>query len=255
MSLSITIDDAIARIINVDHIPKEFKDILDYLSDIVSKIETELEEAEQKEFDKNIEINDQGVGIIKPEFVNKTPNNIVMLKIRLETAQFRFQYAGKLRQDIDWEIENNLDNSILKIADNNSGALRLDLKSVIDWAKQNHAIGRFNYEELSFEAKSETEDSDAKKLAIDYSNDGLKKNNAKRYLITLAYVLEELVATKNNPKEYGTAEKINVNRIAEELCQRIVNFRNNTENYELRMMSNRIRIALAMKSHFGKHNP
>lgn len=252
MSLSITIDDAIARIINVDHIPKEFKDILDYLSDIASKIETELEEAEQKELD---EINDQGFGVIKPDLFNKVPNKIVMLKIRLETAEFRFKYAAMLRQDIDWEIENNLDNSILKIADNNSGALQLDLKSVIDWAKQNHAIGRFNYEELSFEAQSKPEDKKYINQAIDYSNIGLSGLLTKRFLITFAYTIEELVQIKNNSKKYGTSENINVSKVANDLLQRITNFKGDERYYELRSLRDRIEIALAMKSHFGKHNP
>jgi hypothetical protein len=256
MSLSITIDDAIARIINIDHIPMEFNDILEYLDNIALKVETEIEEATQQEFDKNIEIDEQGIGIIKvPESVNKDSNTIEMLKIRLETANFRFQYAEKLRQDINWEIENNLENSILKIADNNAGALRLDLKSVIDWAKQNHAIGRFNYEELSFEAKSETEDNTYLNQAIDHSNRGLSGLLTKRFLITFAYTIEELVQIKNNTKEYGTAENINVSKVAADLLQRIINFRGEEKNYDLRSLRNRIEIALAMKSHFGEHNP
>lgn len=256
MPPSISIDDLIARILNVGKIPSNFENIVDYLAKHAYSIEEKLENANDIVFDQNSFINKDGnIELNSDSYRQSTTHEIEMLNNQLYLANYRHKCAYRLQEDILWEIE-NLENTILKVVHKDSGALHLDLRSAAKWAEKNHAIARFSFEELAFDSNSINEYTPAENEAIIIEKNGLTKLQAKRYLITFALAIEELVASKKDPKKYGSPDDINLSAVADDLCTRfITDFGDDSKSYEDRTVRNRIKNALAMKKVFGPINP
>ena len=226
MANTITIEDAVARMVNVGKIPMGVS-LLDYLDAIVRDAENKLEEAREQEL----------------------PHQEVQLLERcINAGTARYTLAGELLKHIQWELETPPKSSVLKVSPESGNTMQLELSSVAEWASVNYGIDRFDYEELSNQNR-ELPNTNTEKLAEKVAKEGLTAVLAKRLYITFALALEELVSSKKNPTGFGTADDINVAQTAESLYARTTS----PKNYDIEILKSRIEIAIAMKKLFGKN--
>ena len=101
-------------------------------------------------------------------------------------------------------------------------------------------------------AARETPTNQAEKKAVEINKNGLSGALATRLYITFACLLEGFVEAKNDPKEFGTPEKIKVSKVADSLLARVREFRVSDQFYDVETLKDRIEISLAMKKLFGK---
>jgi hypothetical protein len=217
MGNSITIEDTVARMVNVGEIPLGVP-LLDYLDAIVKDAEDKYEQAKAQDLPLDL------------------------LDVRVKASNSRFELASYLKQHIEWELDTPSKESILKRSPDSYNTQLLELKSVAEWASFHYGIDRLDYEELNNTAR-EVPTNNAIKNAEKIAKNGLTPILAKLLYVTFAYALEELVATKKNPIGFGTAENINVLQTAELLYNRATN----TKNYDTEILKNRIETAIAMK--------
>ena len=226
MANTITIEDAVARMVNVGKIPMGVS-LLDYLDAIVRDAENKLEEAREQEL----------------------PHQEVQLLERcINAGTARYTLAGELLKHIQWELETPPKSSVLKVSPESGNTMQLELSSVAEWASVNYGIDRFDYEELSNQNR-ELPNTNTEKLAEKVAKEGLTAVLAKRLYITFALALEELVSSKKNPTGFGTADDINVAQTAESLYARTTS----PKNYDIEILKSRIEVAIAMKKLFGKN--
>jgi hypothetical protein len=230
---------------NIEHIPHG-KNALEVLADNAFAIEDMIEEYDAQTEAKAVaeaQAKNSDIAYINADF---DPVKDLLMS-RLNYANDRLKLADLVQKDLELELENHLDNSILKLAPD----AKLDYDSVAKWAKENYGIGRFDYEDLKFIGEPESK-GDAKITAIDFSNNGMLKLQAKRYLITMAYLIEKLIESDT---KYGTVDEPNVSAIARVVCDAFHSDKESSKGYEDRSVRDRISTALAMKQQFGEINP
>ena len=150
MANTITIEDAVARMVNVGKIPMGVS-LLDYLDAIVNDAENKLEEAREQEL----------------------PHQEVQLLERcINAGTARYTLAGELLKHIQWELETPPKSSVLKVSPESGNTMQLELSSVAEWASVNYGIDRFDYEELSNQNR-ELPNTNAEKSAEKVAKDGL----------------------------------------------------------------------------------
>ena len=156
--------------------------------------------------------------------------------------------------------------TILKRQPNSSGTEKLEINSVAEWASTHYGIDRFDYEELNNES-TELPITESERMATKIAEKkiSLTSKVATRLYISLAYLLEEFIHTKQtNSKLFGTVENIKVDSVAELLRLRALSFKGaapkkNPENeeyaqfYSKETFRSTIEIAIAMKKLFGKN--
>jgi len=226
MANTITIEDAVARMVNVGEIPVGVS-LMDYLAAIARKAEDDLDDA------------------IEQQLPSKERE---LLEFRVKANDAKYTLAGSLELHIIRELDTPSKTSLLKISPDSGSTIQLEMASVADWALVNYTIERFDYEELSNQSR-ELPTTKSDKRAEIIAKEGLSKTLATRLYITLALALEELVSSKQNPIGFGTADDINVSQIAELLCERAA-FR---KNYNTEILKTRIEEAIAMKKLYGKN--
>ena len=226
MANTITIEDAVARMVNVGKIPMGVS-LLDHLDAIVSDAENKLEEAGEQEL---------------------SSQQIELLGLCVKNNARKYTFAGELLKHIQWELDTPPKTSVLKVSPESGNTKQLELSSVTEWAIDNYGIDRFDYEELSNQSR-ELPNTNTEKLAEKVAKEGLTAVLAKRLYITFALALEELVSSKKNPTGFGTADDINVAQTAESLYARTTN----PKNYDIEILKSRIEVAIAMKKMFGKN--
>ena len=226
MANTITIEDAVARMVNVGKIPMGVS-LLDHLDAIVSDAENKLEEAGEQEL---------------------SSQQIELLGLCVKNNARKYTFAGELLKHIKWELATPPKSSVLKVSPESGNTKQLELSSVAEWASDNYGIERFDYEELSNQSR-ELPNTNAEKSAVKVAKEGLTSVLAKRLYITFALALEELVSSKKNPTGFGTADDINVAQTAESLYARTTN----PKNYDIEILKSRIEVAIAMKKLFGKN--
>jgi len=226
MANTITIEDAVARMVNVGKIPMGVS-LLDYLGAIVNDAENKLEEAREQEL---------------------SSQQIELLGLCVKNNARKYTFAGELLKHIQWELDTPPKSSVLKVSPESGNTMQLELSSVAEWASVYYGIDRFDYEELSNQSR-ELPNTNTEKLAEKIAKEGLTAVLAKRLYITFALALEELVASKKNPTGFGTADDINVAQTAESLYARTTN----PKNYDIEILKSRIEVAITMKKLFGKN--
>jgi hypothetical protein len=226
MANTITIEDAVARMVNVGKIPIGVS-LLDHLDDIVKIAENKLEIARE-------------LGVSNQE--------VQLLERCINAGTARYTFAGELMNHIKWELDTPPKSSVLKVSPESGNTKQLELSSVTEWASVNYGIDRFDYEELSNQNR-ELPNTNTEKLAEKVAKEGLTAVLAKRLYITFALALEELVSSKKNPTGFGTADDINVAQTAESLYARTTS----PKNYDIEILKSRIEVAIAMKKQFGKN--
>jgi hypothetical protein len=175
-----------------------------------------------------------------------------LLNRRLKYAENRHRLAGIVQQELEWEIKNNLENSILNLHYDDSGLL--DHHSAAEWVKNKYDVYRFDYEELKFISEAKPQ-GNYKANAISFANQGFSGIQAKRYLIIMAYLIEKLAQLDD---KYRTANKVNVSAIAEMVCDAFYSDTDTdttNKGYDQRTVRDRLNIALEMKKQFLKINP
>jgi hypothetical protein len=226
MANTITIEDAVARMVNVGKIPMGVS-LINHLDDIVKIAENKLEIARE-------------LGVSNQE--------VQLLERCINAGTARYTFAGELMKHIEWELDTPPKPSVLKVSPESGNTKQLELSSVAEWASDNYGIDRFDYEELSNQSR-ELPNTNTEKLAEKVAKEGLTAVLAKRLYITFALALEELVASKKNPTGFGTADDINVAQTAESLYARTTN----PKNYDIEILKSRIEVAITMKKLFGKN--
>ena len=242
MANTITIEDAVARMVNVGKIPMGVP-LLDYLDAIVSDAENKLEEAKEQEVSNQ---------------------EVQLLERCINAGTARYTFAGELLKHIEWELDTSPKTSVLKVSPESGNTMQLELSSVAEWASVYYGIDRFDYEELSNQSR-ELPNTNTEKFAEIIAKDGLSKKLATRLYISLAYLLEEFVAMKQtNTKLFGSVENINVDSVAEPLRLRALNFKGAdpkrsldgeeyAQFYSKESLRSTIEVAIAMKKLFGKN--
>ena len=175
MANTITIEDAVARMVNVGKIPMGVS-LLDHLDDIVKIAENKLEEAGEQEL---------------------SSQQIELLGLCVKNNARKYTFAGELLKHIQWELDTPPKPSVLKVSPESGNTIQLELSSVTEWASVNYGIDRFDYEELSNQSR-ELPNTNTEKLAEKVAKEGLTAVLAKRLYITFALALEELVSSKKN---------------------------------------------------------
>ena len=116
--LSITIEEAVARMVNLDYIPTGFT-LLDMMAAFQEEAEIEYENAK---LDRLPEV------------------KLVTLKLRVEACMARHKLAKCLLDHLNQELVNP-DDSLLVRSSDTSSIPRLELESVADWASDKYGIG------------------------------------------------------------------------------------------------------------------
>ena len=238
MSNSITIEEAVARMVNFENIPDGIS-LIDSLDLCVRIAEDDLDEAK----------------------ANKLPSKqIDLFKYRVKACNARFELAGYLKLLIEWELDTSLDNSCLKLSPDSSSTTRLEVDSMAEWAGDKFEIGRFGYEELKEEHKElknelqgELPKKAAENEACRIADEGLSGDLAKQLYNLSAFLLEEYVKIKlEKDKDYGSVDEPNKSKLAEELAQAASTSKGERRGYGKETLKTRIENALAMKELFVK---
>ena len=227
MANTITIEDAVARMVNVGEIPVGVS-LMEHLAAIAQKAEDDRDDA------------------IEQQLPSKERE---LLEFCVKANEAKYTLAGILELHIKWELDTPSKISLLKISPDSGNTIQLEMASVADWALVNYGIERFDYEELSNQSRELPTTRSDKRAETIAKEKGLTPTLAKRLYITLALALEELVSSKENTVGFGTADDINVSQIAELLCVRGA-FR---KNYDTEILKTRIEEAISMKKLFGKN--
>lgn len=114
---SVTIEEAVARMVNMDDIPEGFT-LLDMLDAFREKASVELDNSPYDEDLRN----------------------------RLDTSTHRYTLAKSLIHEIESELKSGNSN-LLKPSDDSSSVTRLTLSSVSDWSSDRYGIGLPDWEE------------------------------------------------------------------------------------------------------------
>ena len=221
---SITIDEAVARMINLGYIQPGYT-LLDMTESLVANAE-------------NDDANKDGL-----------PDNI--LEARFKAHEARHYLASYLHRHLTSELENPPKNSLLIKSHDSTVIPKLDVESVAQWARHHYAIARFDYEELNYNAfiDDPMESIDKKVKAI--INDGLTPKLAIRLYLTIAYLLEAFAEKAGNT--FGTPDNLNISEIAGELYTRALTENGETrKNHDESTINDRIKLAKPIKAHLNK---
>lgn len=244
MANYITIEDAVARMVNVGKI-EQGTTLLDHLEQITIDADAWVE------LDKNLD----------------TPyEEYDFYELCAKGNKLKHQLAELILRHIKWELTTSPNISILKRQPNSSGTEKLEINSVAEWASTHYGIDRFDYEELNNES-TELPITESERMATKIAEKkiSLTSKVATRLYISLAYLLEEFIhAKQTNSKLFGTVENIKVDSVAELLRLRALSFKGaapkkNPENeeyaqfYSKETFRSTIEIAIAMKKLFGKN--
>ena len=166
MANTITIEDAVARMVNVGEIPLGVS-LIDYLDAMVSAAEDKLDEAKEHKL---------------------SSQEIELLELCVKANEVKFTFATLLKQHIEWELATPPKTSVFKISTDSVNIRQLELSSVAEWAFINYGIDRFDYEELSNKSR-ELPITKSDMLAETIAKKGLTSKLATRLYISLAYLL------------------------------------------------------------------
>ena len=224
MSNSITIEEAVARMVNIGNIPTGVS-LIDYLDSLATQAEDQLADAKE----------------------NKLPyEHIQLLERRFNAAVARYKFAGELKLHLEWELETPGYQSILRLANKSSNINLLELDSVSEWASEHYNISRIGYEEL-YDSVRAIPNTPTEQAAKTIAEIGLTSVLAKNYCVTFGYLIAQLAEIKGG--KYGTPDKPNVNAIAESIATLTDN--DKIKRQSLESIKTRIENALAMKKLFG----
>ncbi|MFH1218151.1 MAG: hypothetical protein V1706_16780 [Pseudomonadota bacterium] len=115
---SITIEEAVAEMVNMDYIPAGFT-LLEMIAAFQEEAEANYENAQ----------------------IDRLPEDqITPLKIRMESCRARHTLAHLLMESLQYEVDNPKD-SMIVLSNDSSSKQRLTLTSVSDWAADRYGIG------------------------------------------------------------------------------------------------------------------
>lgn len=226
MEKSITLNEAVARLMNINTIPHD-TDLFEYLENLVLEAENNLRYAI-----------DNQEPLESYEFIVKAANH-------------RFQLAHCFKDHLLSELERPPEKRTLKKSDETSSMTHITVQSFVDWATQHYCMGRLDYEELNdslLEPPSKCIEHEAVKIA----EEGITGKVALRLYVLFAHLLELFIKAKQNKTGFGTPDDINVTQTAEALHQSITLNRGIDRFYNLEIIKSRVEIAIAMKRLFGK---
>ena len=175
---SITIDDAVALLINFPRISSKECDLLGYLTHLAEEAEYKYEE---------------GLG-------NLPKYNIHDRELKFNLHAARLTMAQSLFEQIELDLAEDY---ILKKSQDSSHELTLE--SLIEWAEKEHYIV-INSEWKTFEIKSHPKK--------EYK--GLSPTKTKNFYLTFVCLLKAFVSKSGN--KFGTVNDLNHKRIAEHLA-------------------------------------
>jgi hypothetical protein len=115
---SITVEEAVARMVNMDYIPTGFT-LLDMTAAFQEEAEVEYENAIIDRLHEDI---------------------IATLKIRMDSCKARHELAQLLLDSLQYEVKNP-EGSMIFLAADSTSQQRLTLESVSDWAADRYGIG------------------------------------------------------------------------------------------------------------------
>lgn len=115
---SITVEEAVAEMVNMDYIPAGFT-LLDMIAAFQEEAEVEYENARTDRL---------------PE------DKLTPLKTRMDSCRARHTLAHLLLESLRYEVNNPTD-SMIVLADDSSSHQRLTFDSVSDWASEKYGIG------------------------------------------------------------------------------------------------------------------
>ncbi len=242
MANTITIEDAVARMVNMGDIPLGCP-LLEYLNQLVTEAEDNYEKAKAQKL---------------------SSQELELLDLCVKANTSKYEFATLVMRHIEWELDTPPKTSLLKVSPDTGNTKKLDMASVAEWASFHYLIARFDYEELVNKSR-EIPITNSEKAAERIAGNGLNPKSITRLYVSLAYMLEEFIAVKQaNTKHFGTVENINVDSVAEPLRLRALNFKGaapkkNVESeehaqfYSKESFRSTIEIAIAMKKMFGKN--
>lgn len=176
---SITIEEAIARMVNMDYIPTGFT-LQDMTAAFLEEAEVDYENAK----------------------IDRLPEQqIVALRLRMDACRARHFLTQMLEESLQHEVKNPKD-SLVKLSENSSSICRLKLESVADWASDRYGIDIPEWKpDLAQEMKGVSWEDITIKLWKDY-NIGLfaKFNLQKRCHFRQINLMGQ---GKNEPNEVG----------------------------------------------------
>ena len=115
---SVTIEEAVARMVNLDYIPTGFT-LLEMTAAFEEEAETDYENARTDRL---------------PE------DQIASFKLHMDSCKARHALAQLLMDSLHYEVKNR-EGSMIVLADDTSSQQRLTLESVSDWASEKYGIG------------------------------------------------------------------------------------------------------------------
>lgn len=115
---SVTIEEAVARLVNLDYIPTGFT-LLEMTAAFLEEAEVEYENA-------------------RIEHLPQT--KLTVLETRLAICRARDELARRLFESLSSELDDR-DSTMLVVAEGLAGQTRLKLESVADWAAEEYGIG------------------------------------------------------------------------------------------------------------------
>lgn len=184
---SVTIDEAVARLINLGEIRPGLS-TMDMTQFLLLAAEDEFDNAKKEGLPTDL------------------------LETRVQASKARDLLAANLFRHLTWETETPPEDSLLVIDPNSS---KLEIESVANWALYHYNIIRFDYEELNYNAHIEKPSTNIEKEVKKITTEGLTPKLAVNLYVTFALLLQAF-ADATGPK-YGTSDKINVKSIAEAL--------------------------------------
>lgn len=224
MSNSLTIDEAVARMLNIDELPPDVE-IVDYLDAIADQADTDLENAKLKQ------------------------ESTETFEHCLKAAELRYQLAQHYKNHLLAELDRPSGTSLIKKSDKSSRIPHIELKSLEEWASRYYCIGRLDYEELKDRMlKKPITNKEIKAAKIAKTN--LPGNGAKRLYILFAHSLALYVKAAQNKIGLGTPDAINVSQVAETLRQSVLEHSGNDTKFSVETIKTEIEIAIAMKNLF-----
>ena len=227
MEKSITLNEAVARLMNIGSVPEDI-DLIDYLDALILEAETNL-----------------GHAIDHQEPLER-------YELTVKAANHRFQLAHCFKSHLLAELGKPPEARILKKSDETSSFTHTTVHSFLEWADQYYCMGRLDYEELN-DSLLEPPVKHIEKEAIKIAEEGMTGTVALRLYVLFAHLLELFIKAKNNKTGFGTPDAINVTQTAESLHESIVLNRGIDRFYNLEIIKSRIEIAIAMKKLFGKN--
>lgn len=226
---SLTIEEAVAWMINLDFIPTGFT-LLEMMTAFQEKAEVEFHNA-------------------KLDYLPK--NELDTLKLRVDVCKAKYSLAKALLNHIEQDIT-NLDESVLVLSQDVSSRKRLTIDSVVRWAFEEYQIEIPNWFGIEFSTLSAVPEK-PRVIPQVQNNEGLSPKKAEGLYTTFAFLLEAFLNSKAGAKLFGTPDKPNINRIAEHLENLAVIPGEAKNGQSVEAIKDRIEAAIRIKEGFLKN--